>query len=100
MPIDRRIDFCLCWQSHTVQGPLFKFLKAGPVDDVADVFLAAGRIFVDIVRYVLISVEDDFDDAVCIHPLDKVLAKTRIFLAGSAQQGQTVIFLLAPGRCV
>ena len=54
-------------------------------------FFSAGSVGVNVLLHIVVGVENDLDNAVLVHPLDKILAQTGILLTGSAQQGESVI---------
>ena len=95
LPVHCLTDLCLFRQYHILQRPALEFLETGAVYDVADVFLAAGSVGIDVLLYIIVGIQNDPDNAVLVCPFDKVLAHPGILLAGSAQQGEPVVFLLA-----
>ena len=93
LPVHGLADPGLVGQGNTLQCPAFERFEAGAVYVVADVFLAAGGVGVDVCLHIVVGVQNDPDDAVLVGPLDEILAQAGILLAGSAQKGQTVVFL-------
>ena len=59
-PVNPLLKFSQVRQGHVLKGPLLKLLKPGPVHDVPDMFLAAGRLRVNVFLHILIGVFDDF----------------------------------------
>ena len=98
-PINRRHDLCPFGELNVLQRPALKFFKAGAVHNVADVFLTTRSVGIDVLAHIVVSIQNDLDDAFLVCPLDEVLAHAGILLAGSAQQGQAVILLLTASPC-
>ncbi len=81
------------------QRPSFKFFKAGAIHDITDMLLSTWSVRINIFFYIVVSVENDFDNAVFIHPLNKVLTQTGIPFPCSPEKGQAIIFCFTACPC-
>lgn len=63
-PVNRAFDEGAGIQLDAFQGPFFIFFKTGAVNDVADVFFAAGCFTADVFFENSVGVIDNFDNGV------------------------------------
>ena len=63
------------------------------VYDIANMLFATGSIGINVLFHIVVGVENDLDNAVLVHLFDEILTQTRILLASSTHQCESVIFL-------
>ena len=98
-PVKPLRDFSLLRQFNALHDVLEELLESRAVHNVADMLLVLYRVRIYVFLDISVGILDDLQDTLLIAPLDEVLREARISLAGTAEQDQTEIVLLAACPC-